>query len=166
MFRTVVFPGSDSAGRLGVSAVSDWVLEMLSPQGRAGERGLKGQKVRTSCAWGGTASLMSLPPPFPDCPAPTPHSLHSLQPRWRAPSAFSPQEGSLAPSWVTSALREPYSFQGDAGNPGDPGVPGTMGQPGLSGEPGVRGPVGPKGEKVGWAGGVLLREQKNNQPES
>lgn len=63
-------------------------------------------------------------------------------------------------SWITPALFEPYSLQGDAGNPGDPGTPGTMGRPGLSGEPGVRGPSGPKGEKVSQAGRSFLHEQK------
>jgi hypothetical protein len=57
-------------------------------------------------------------------------------------------QGQPVPNMSTSGLLEPYSLQGDAGNPGDPGTPGTMGQPGLSGQPGVRGPVGPKGEKV------------------
>lgn len=64
-----------------MSTVSAWVLEMLSPQGKAGERGLKGQKVRTSCAWPGTTHLMSFPPPFPDCAVPILSSLDSPQPQ-------------------------------------------------------------------------------------
>lgn len=39
-------PWPSSAGCPGVSGLGTWVLGMLSPQGKAGERGLKGQKVR------------------------------------------------------------------------------------------------------------------------
>lgn len=60
--------------------MSERVLEMLSPQGKAGDHGLKGQKVRTSWAWVGTTCLMSFPPPFPYCPAPTLYSLAAPSP--------------------------------------------------------------------------------------
>lgn len=92
--------------------------------------------------------LIALCPLSTLCPDPDPR---------RALSTCRSQE---TPRWVTSALLDPHSLQGDAGNPGDPGTPGTSGQPGLSGEPGVRGPMGPKGEKVRQAGGSLLHEQK------
>lgn len=75
----------------------EWVLQMLSPQGKAGERGLKGQKVRElRWAWmGTTSSQMPSPPAFPAHSVPTLYSLPNLSPSEGLLSVCKSQEGRL-----------------------------------------------------------------------
>lgn len=88
--------------------MSEWVLEMLSPQGKAGERGLKGQKVRElQWAWmGTTSSQMPSPPAFPACSVPTLYSLPNPRLSKGLLSVCKSQEGSLltAGSLVPSSI--------------------------------------------------------------
>lgn len=88
------------------------VLEMLSPQGKAGERGLKGQKVRKPWwAWVGiSSSQMPSLPSFPDCLVPALFSLPSPLAQRRALSTCRSQEGSLPPhgSPLPSLIPTPY----------------------------------------------------------
>lgn len=81
---------------------------MLSPQGKAGERGLKGQKVRKP-QWA-SPSRMPSPPSFAACPVPTLFSLPSPQTRQWALSTCRSREGSLPPcgSPPLSSIPTPY----------------------------------------------------------
>lgn len=134
---------------------------MISSQGKAGERGLKGAKGERKLGGHGWAplSLRCRPPlPIPElhcaplstpCPAPNPSE------------GLKVPRGHYALSWVILApLFESYSIQGDAGNPGDPGTPRHHGAARTVGRARGSGPVGPKGEKVSQAGGRLPHEQK------